>query len=108
KAKEAVLALIVNRHYTKSQILEMYLNTIFYGSQTYGIEAAARSYFRTNAHDLSLAQASMLAGLPQAPTQYNPLINLPAAKKRQHDALAPMAEYHFITAQEADVADAVK
>src|SRR5207244_5090615 len=62
KAKEAVLALIVNRHYTKSQILELYLNTIFYGSQTYGIEAAARSYFRTNAHDLSLAQASMLAG----------------------------------------------
>ena len=108
KAKEAVLALIVNRHYTKSQILEMYLNTIFYGSQTYGIEAAARSYFRTNAHDLSLAQASMLAGLPQAPTQYNPLINLPAAKKRQHDVLAAMVEYHFITAQEADAAFAVK
>ena len=108
KAKEAVLALIVNRHYTKSQILELYLNTIFYGSQTYGIEAAARSYFRTNAHDLSLAQASMLAGLPQAPTQYNPLINLPAAKKRQHDVLAAMAEYHFITPQEADAAYAVK
>jgi len=72
KAKEAVLALIVNRHYTKSQILEMYLNTIFYGSQTYGIEAAARSYFRTNAHDLSLAQASMLAGLPQAPPSTTP------------------------------------
>src|SRR5205823_274586 len=75
---------------------------------TIAIEAAARSYFRTNAHDLSLAQASMLAGLPQAPTQYNPLINLPAAKKRQHDVLAAMVEYHFITAQEADAAFAVK
>jgi penicillin-binding protein 1A len=67
KAKEAALALELNRNYSKNQILEMYLNTIFYGSQTYGIEAAARTYFQTNAHDLTLAQASMLAGLPQAP-----------------------------------------
>jgi membrane peptidoglycan carboxypeptidase len=107
KAKEAALALEMNRLYTKSQILEMYLNTIFYGSQTYGIEAAARSYFQTNAHDLNLAQASMLAGLPQAPTQYNPLINLAAAKARQHDVLAAMVDNHFITQKEADVAFAV-
>jgi membrane peptidoglycan carboxypeptidase len=97
----------MNRLYTKSQILEMYLNTIFYGSQTYGIEAAARSYFQTNAHDLNLAQASMLAGLPQAPTQYNPLINLAAAKTRQHDVLAAMVDNHFITQKEADAAFAV-
>src|SRR5947209_19902628 len=107
KAKEAVLALELNRRYSKSQILEMYLNTIFYGSQTYGIEAAARSYFQTNAHDLNLAQASMLAGLPQAPTQYNPLINLAAAKKRQHEVLAAMVDNHFITQKEADAAFAV-
>jgi 1A family penicillin-binding protein len=107
KAKEAALALELNRRYTKSQILEMYLNTIFYGSQTYGIEAAARSYFQTNAHDLNLAQASMLAGLPQAPTQYNPLINLAAAKKRQHDVLVAMVDNHFITQKEADAAFAV-
>jgi membrane peptidoglycan carboxypeptidase len=107
KAKEAALALEMNRLYTKSQILEMYLNTIFYGSQTYGIEAAARSYFQTNAHDLNLAQASMLAGLPQAPTQYNPLINLAAAKTRQHDVLAAMVDNHFITQKEADAAFAV-
>jgi membrane peptidoglycan carboxypeptidase len=108
KAKEAALALELNRRYTKSQILEMYLNTIFYGSQTYGIEAAARSYFQTNAHDLNLAQASMLAGLPQAPTQYNPLINLVAAKKRQHDVLTAMVDNHFITQKEADAAFATK
>jgi membrane peptidoglycan carboxypeptidase len=107
KAKEAALALELNRRYTKSQILEMYLNMIFYGSQTYGIEAAARSYFQTNAHDLNLAQASMLAGLPQAPTQYNPLINLAAAKKRQHDVLTAMVDNHFITQKEADAAYAV-
>jgi len=108
KAKEAVLALEMNRHYTKSQILEMYLNTIFYGSQTYGIEAAAHSYFHTNAHDLNLAQASLLAGLPQAPTQYNPLINLPSAKKRQLEVLSAMVQYHFITQKEADAAYAAK
>ena len=108
KVKEAALALELNRRYSKSQILEMYLNTIFYGSQTYGIEAAARSYFQTNAHDLNLAQASMLAGLPQAPTQYNPLINLVAAKKRQHDVLTAMVDNHFITQKEADAAYATK
>jgi 1A family penicillin-binding protein len=108
KAKEAVLALEINRHYSKEQILEMYLNTIFYGSQNYGIEAAARSYFQTNAHDLTLAQASMLAGLPQAPTQYNPLVNLQAAKKRQLEVLSAMVEYHFISQQEADAAYATK
>jgi membrane peptidoglycan carboxypeptidase len=108
KAKEAALALELNRRYTKSQILEMYLNTIFYGSQTYGIEAAARTYFQTNAHDLNLAQASLLAGLPQAPTQYNPLINLAAAKKRQLEVLNAMVQYHFISQKEADAAYATK
>ena len=108
KAKEAVLALEINRHYTKTQILEMYVNTIFYGSQTYGIEAASRSYFRTNAHDLTLAQASMLAGLPQAPTEYNPLINLSSAKARQLEVLSAMVEYHFITQKQADAAYATK
>jgi membrane peptidoglycan carboxypeptidase len=108
KAKEAVLALEMNRRYTKSQILEMYLNTIFYGSQTYGIEAAARSYFQTNAHDLNLAQASLLAGLPQAPTQYNPLINLLSAKKRQLEVLTAMVQYHFISQKDADAAYATK
>ncbi len=108
KAKEAVLALEMNKRYSKNQILELYLNTIFYGSQTYGIEAASRSYFQTDAHDLTLAQASMLAGLPQAPTQYNPLVNLSAAKKRQHEVLQSMVLYHFITQAQADQAYATK
>src|SRR5437868_3308273 len=108
KAKEAVLAMEMNRRYSKDQILEMYLNTIFYGSQTYGIEAAARSYFQTNAHDLSLAQAAMLAGLPQAPTRYNPVVNFASAKQRQAQVLAAMVGEKFITAADAQAAYAVK
>jgi membrane peptidoglycan carboxypeptidase len=108
KLKEAVLALEVNKRYSKSEILSMYLNTIFYGSQTYGIEAAARTYFQSNAHDLTLAQASLLAGLPQAPTKYNPLVNLTSAKKRQLEVLNAMVENHYITKAEADAAYATK
>jgi membrane peptidoglycan carboxypeptidase len=108
KLKEAILAIELNRQYSKNQILEMYLNTIFYGSQTYGIEAAARSYFQTNAHDLSLAQAAMLAGLPQAPTQYNPVIDFASAKRRQAQVLAAMVGEKFITAGQAQAAYAVK
>ncbi len=108
KLKEAVLAIELNRQYSKNQILEMYLNTIYYGSQTYGIEAAARSYFQTNAHDLSLAQAAMLAGLPQAPTQYNPLTNFASAKKRQAQVLEAMVSEKMITPAQAQAAYAVK
>ncbi|MEO6797794.1 MAG: transglycosylase domain-containing protein [Candidatus Dormibacter sp.] len=108
KLKEAVLALEVNRRYSKSEILDMYLNTIFYGSQTYGIEAAARTYFQSNAHDLTLAQASLLVGLPQAPTQYNPLVNLTAAKKRQLEVLNAMVENKYITRAQAGAAYATK
>jgi membrane peptidoglycan carboxypeptidase len=108
KLKEAVLALEVNQRYSKSEILGMYLNTIFYGSQTYGIEAAARTYFQSNAHDLTLAQASLLAGLPQAPTKYNPLVNLTAAKKRQLEVLTAMVDNHYVTKAVADAAYATK
>jgi membrane peptidoglycan carboxypeptidase len=108
KLKEAILAIELNRQYSKNQILEMYLNTIFYGSQTYGIEAAARSYFQTNSHDLSLAQAAMLAGLPQAPTQFNPVVNFKSAKQRQAQVLAAMVGEKYITAAQAEAAYAVQ
>ncbi len=101
KLKEAVLAVDLNREYSKSQILEMYLNTIYYGSQSYGIEAAARGFFHSNAHDLTLAQAAMLAGLPQAPTQNSPILNLPQAKKRQAEVLDAMVQQKMITPAQA-------
>ena len=108
KLREAALAYQLERHWDKDKILTEYLNEIYFGEGAYGIEAAAHSFFQTNAHDLTLAQASMLAGLPQAPTQYNPLINLPAAKERQLTVLTAMVDNHFITQPEADAAYAVK
>ncbi|HEY9288911.1 MAG TPA: transglycosylase domain-containing protein, partial [Candidatus Dormibacteraeota bacterium] len=101
KVKEAVLAVDLNRRYSKTQILEMYLNTIYYGSQSYGIEAAARGYFHTTSHDLTLGQAAMLAGLPQAPTQNSPLINPVTAKLRQAEVLDSMVAQKMITAEQA-------
>src|SRR5256712_3466306 len=73
KLREATLAVELNDRYSKDQILELYLNTIYYGSQSYGVEAAARGVFHSNAHDLTLARAALLAGLPHAPTPHSPL-----------------------------------
>ncbi|HYM48938.1 MAG TPA: transglycosylase domain-containing protein [Candidatus Limnocylindrales bacterium] len=104
KLKEAILAVEINGKYSKSQVLSMYLNTIYYGSQSYGVEAAARSFFHTNARDLTLSQASMLAGLPQAPTGNSPLINPQQAKRRQAEVLQAMVTQHDITQAQAEQA----
>ena len=104
KAKEAVLALQVEQAFNKNQILEMYLNTAFYGNNAYGIEAAALTYFKVQPSKLDLAQASMLAGIPQNPSYNNPLINWKGARNRQHDVLAAMVRNHVITQSEADTA----
>jgi membrane peptidoglycan carboxypeptidase len=108
KVREALLALQLNRTYSKTEILSLYLNTIFYGSQSYGIEAAARSYFHTTAHDLTLAQATMLAGLPQAPTAYNPVLHPDVAKRRQAEVLQAMVAQHLITEKQAEATFAQK
>ena len=71
KAREIVLAAEITRRYTKDEILELYLNEIYYGNLSYGIEAASETYFHTTASQLTLAQASFLAGLPQAPAVYD-------------------------------------
>jgi len=101
KLREAVLAVNLNSSYSKDQILEMYLNTIYYGSQSYGIESSARTYFHTTAHDLTLGQAAMLAGLPQAPTQNSPLLNPNQAKLRQLEVLNAMLAQKMITPAQA-------
>ncbi len=108
KLKEGILAIELNRDFNKNQILEMYLDTIYYGSQTYGIEAAARSYFQTDAHDLTLGQAAMLAGLPQAPSRYDPLTNFASAKARQLQVLNGMVSEKYITPVQAQAAYAEK
>src|SRR5438093_6566037 len=97
KIREAVLAVDLNSRYSKDQILELYLNTIYYGAQSYGAEAAARGFFHTTAHDLTLGQAAMLAGLPQAPTQNSQLIKPSRAQVRQAEVLDAMVAQKMIT-----------
>ena len=104
KLKEAVLALEVNQRYSKNDVLSMYVNTIYYGSQSYGVEAAARYFFHTNAHDLTLAQSAMLAGLPQAPTANSPLLNPAHSKLRQAQVLQAMVNEKMITEAQAQAA----
>jgi membrane peptidoglycan carboxypeptidase len=104
KAKEAVLALQVEQDFSKKQILEMYLNTAFYGNNAYGIQAAAQSYFHVPTAKLDLAQAAMLAGIPQNPTYNNPLVNWEGARNRQHLVLQAMVRSHQISQVQADQA----
>lgn len=102
KTKEIILAWIMNRDYSKDEILEMYLNEIYYGNLAYGIEAAAQTYFDKPAEALTLAEASLLAGLPQSPVELDPLRNLEAAKARQWLVLNLMVGDGFISQTDAE------
>src|SRR6266852_5757718 len=108
KVKEVALAYELSQAYTKDQIMELYLNKSFYGSQSYGIEAAAQSYFHIPAAKLDLAQAAVLAGLPQAPTEWNPVLHPDAARLRQTEVLQAMVRQNYITQDQMDKALAEK
>ncbi|UCC87737.1 MAG: penicillin-binding protein 1C [Anaerolineales bacterium] len=101
KIREAVLAMELFRRYPKDKILEIYLNQIYYGNLAYGIEAASQTYFGKAATDLTLAQAALLAGLPQSPAVYDPIANPEVAKTRQQVVLNLMAEAGYITPAQA-------
>lgn len=101
KVKEAVLAAEVSRRYPKDTILELYLNEIHYGNLAYGAEAAAQVYFGKSAADLTLAEASFLAGIPQAPARYDPYTNFAACKARQEVVLNLMVKHGFLSRGEA-------
>lgn len=106
KVKEFILAIQVERAYTKDQILEMYLNEIPYGGTAYGIEAAANLYFGKSAKDLDLAEAALLAGLPQRPSVYSPYgTNPELAKVRQKEVLKRMVDDKLITSDQAKFAE---
>lgn len=106
KIKEAVLAIMTEIIYDKEEILEMYLNYISYGGTAVGIEAAANKYFDKSAKDLSLAEASLLAGLPQSPTTYSPFGSNPErGKNRQKEVLRRMVEDKYLTNEEANQAE---
>jgi penicillin-binding protein 1A len=104
KVREALLSFEVEQHYTKNQILEMYLNSVPFGNSAIGTEAAAQIFFHKKTSDLDLAQASMLAGLVRGPTYYSPLVNWPNAKARQREVLDAMVHSNYITQDQADQA----
>ncbi len=101
KIKEIILAYELTQQFSKEKILEMYLNEVNYGHMSYGVEAAAKTYFGKSAKDLNLAEAAYLAGLPQAPTAYDPLINPQVAKQRQEQVIDAMVYHGFISEEDA-------
>ena len=106
KVREAYLAIKMEEKYSKDEILMMYLNTIYYGHGAYGIEAASETYFSKSASDLSLAEAALLIGLPNSPSQYDPTQNPELAISRRNKVLDNMLRLGHITQEEHDAAQA--
>jgi penicillin-binding protein 1A len=102
KAQEAWLAIQLERHYTKNQILEFYLNRIYFGHTSYGVESAAQTYFGKSVDELNLAESAMLAGIPKSPQLYSPYLNFDNAKGRQEIVLNTMVEMGCISHEEAE------
>ena len=101
KIKEAILALRLELVFSKDEILEMYLNQIYYGHGTYGVEAAARNYFAKSVKDLTIAECAMIASLPKAPNNYSPYRNPKKALKRRNHVIRRMADISFISKEQA-------
>jgi penicillin-binding protein 1A len=104
KIREAVLAYRIDHYMTKEEILNIYLNHIFLGHGAYGVEAAAQEYFSKHVEDLTLAEAAILAGIPKAPSRYDPYLNPQRAKERQTYVLRRMAEVGFISKEQEGAA----
>lgn len=102
--REIGLGVKLSLTYTKAEILNMYLNAVYYGHGFWGDVAAARGYFATSPRRLDWAEAAMLAGLPQAPSAYDPLAHLARAKRRQRHVLDQLVANHFLTPAQADAA----
>ncbi|HEY9302400.1 MAG TPA: transglycosylase domain-containing protein, partial [Phormidium sp.] len=100
KVAEAVMAIRLEQILSKDQILELYLNQVYWGHNNYGIQTAAESYFNKDASELNLAESAMLAGVIQAPEEYSPFVNYKLAKQRQALVLSRMRELNWITPQE--------
>ena len=106
KAEELLLALDIEIAYTKPEILEMYLNVVYYGAGFYGVNAASEGYYGKSSADLDLPEASMLAGIPNAPSELSPFVDFIAAKKRQAVVLDAMESQNYIdrrTAEDAKI-----
>jgi penicillin-binding protein 1A len=101
KIKEAVLALELERRYSKDRILEMYLNQVYFGNGAYGVEAASRTYFGKSVGELTLKEAALLAGLPRAPANYSPFEHAEAARGRREVVLRRLVDYGVLDEAEA-------
>ncbi|GEO80351.1 transglycosylase domain-containing protein [Pararhodospirillum oryzae] len=106
KVQEVLLSLWLERSFTKEQILTLYINRVYLGAGTHGVDAAARRYFHRPARDLTLYQAAMLAGLPKAPSRYNPIASPERARSRTLEVLQNMVEADWLTPEAARAAAA--
>jgi penicillin-binding protein 1A len=102
KIKEAILAVQIERAYTKKEILEMYLNQIYFGNGAYGVESAARTYFGKHAEELDLSECATLAGIPRSPNENNPVHDVVKATRRRDTVLAAMVREGFLSEAEGD------
>ena len=101
KVQEAMLALEIEHKYSKKEILEMYMNQIYFGQGAYGIQTAAKTYFNKDVGELNLTQCAMIAGLPKSPNYYSPFNNLEEDKARKNVVLDQMVKYGYISDAEA-------
>lgn len=104
KMRELILAYRIEKSLTKDEILELYLNQIYFGNGAYGVQTASESYFGKNVDEIDLAEAAMLAGLPKAPSKYSPYANFELAKNRQEFVLGRMLEEGLITREQSEMA----
>ena len=100
KIKEAILAFQLERRYTKEEILELYLNQVYFGSGAYGVASAASIFFGKTVQDLNLAECALIAGMPKSPSRYSPLVNKDLALKRRNTVLKQMRETNIIASDE--------
>jgi penicillin-binding protein 1A len=106
KVNEWLVALQIERYYTKNQIMELYVNHVFLGAGSYGFEAAAETFFGKQVKDLNIEEAALLAGIPKAPGEYSPTVSPDRAKERRNIVLDQMAKYGFASQAEVDAAKA--
>lgn len=102
KIAELIMSAKLEKNYSKEQILELYVNTIYYGNGYYGIKSAAKGYFNKEPKDLTLDECTLLAGVPNAPSVYAPTANIELCKDRQAKVIRSMVKYNYLSQEEAD------
>lgn len=105
KVAEGIVAYELEKNYTKDEILELYINIIYFGDGYYGIKEACNGYLKKDPIDMNLSEATMLAGIPNAPSVYSPTVNKDLCKKRQKKVIRSMVENEYLTQGEADQID---